>query len=404
MKKKEKAFTYTALDLKGTKLSGEVQATSYKAAKEQLQKQGYVSVRCKQVKVSLLASLKIKRIDSAQVCAFARQMATMIASGIPIMKSFDIVGQSTDNPKMQSLVQNLKMHVEEGDTLSEALLHYPQHFDELFCTLVEVGETAGSLEIMLDRVATYKEKTESLKRKIKKALFYPAAVILIAIIVSGILLIFVVPQFEAMFNSFKAELPLFTRIVISISEWLQAWWWLALAAAFFLAGFLVQLRKRSRPFREFLERLSLHTPIFGKIIRKAILARYARTLATTFAAGMPLVESLETVSKAAGNVVYRQAVLYVHEEVSVGTQLNVAMRGAKVFPTMMIQLIGIGEESGSLDDMLCKIADVYEEEVDLTVDALSSLLEPIIIVILGVLVGGLVVAMYLPIFQMGSIV
>ncbi|MAZ44617.1 MAG: type II secretion system protein F [Legionellales bacterium] len=401
---KNKRFNYTAFDLKANKINGEIEALNIKAAKAQLQKQGLVNIKCTLVRVSLLERFKSKRIDSAQICAFSRQMATMISSGISIMQSFDIVAHSTDNPKMQALVEKLKSHVEEGDTLAESLKRYPKYFDELFCTLVEVGETSGSLEKMLDRVATYKEKTESLKRKIKKALFYPAAVIIIAIVVTCILLIFVVPEFESMFNSFNAELPTFTRLVIDISEFVQAWWYIGLSAIAVLLVFLVKLHAQSRPFRELIERLSLYLPIFGKVLKKAILARYARTLSTTFAAGMPLVESLETVAQATGNVVYREAVMYVHEEVSVGTQLNVAMRGTNVFPTMMIQLVGIGEESGSLDDMLSKVADVYEEEVDLTIDALSSLLEPIIIVILGVLVGGLVVAMYLPIFQMGSVV
>jgi len=347
---------------------------------------------------------KTQKITTTDIAIFSRQLATMMSAGIPLVQAFDIVGSGHDNPSMQKLILNIKSDVEGGATLAEALARHPLYFDELFTNLVHAGEQSGALETLLDKVATYKEKTEAIKAKIKKALTYPAAVVVVAIIVTTILLIYVIPQFENLFQNFGADLPTFTRMVVDLSLFVRTKGWLILIAVIGAIVGLVQARRRSRTFHRILDRLTLKIPILGGILRKAAIARYARTLATMFAAGVPLVEALESVSGATGNIVYQEGVLRIREEVSTGQRLQRAMEMTDLFPNMVVQMIAVGEESGSLDDMAGKVADFYEAEVDDAVDNLSSLLEPMIMAILGVLVGGLVVAMYLPIFKMGSVV
>jgi type IV pilus assembly protein PilC len=320
------------------------------------------------------------------------------------VQAFDIVGRGHENPAMQDLLLAVKSDVESGTALAEALSKHPLYFDDLFCNLVKAGEAAGVLEILLDKIATYKEKTESLKGKIKKALFYPAAVIIVAMVVTAIIMIFVIPQFQVLFQSFGGDLPAFTKAVIAMSAWMQQWWWALLLLIIASIYILSNIWKRSRKFRQTVDKILLKIPIIGVILHKASIARYARTLATMFAAGVPLVEALESVAGATGNIVYSDAVLRMREDVATGQSLQLTMKQQGLFPHMVIQMVAIGEESGALDDMLSKVADFYEEEVDNAVDALSSLLEPFIMVIIGTLVGGLVVAMYLPIFKMASVV
>jgi type IV pilus assembly protein PilC len=333
---------------------------------------------------------------------FFRQLATMMAAGVPLVQSFEIIGRGHENAGMRKLILNIKNEVESGTSLMETLAKHPLYFDDLVVNLVGAGEQAGVLETLLDKIATYKEKTEYLKAKIKKALFYPTAVIIVAFIVTAILLIFVVPQFEQLFGSFGADLPAFTRVVVNMSEFMQEYWWLVLGIAIGSIVGLLQAKKRSRKFGRALDRMILKMPIVGPIMHKAAVARYARTLGTMFAAGVPLVEALESVAGATGNVVYSDAVLLIRDSVATGQQLQFAMSQTGLFPNMVEQMVAIGEESGALDTMLNKVADFYEQEVDDAVDALSSLLEPLIMSILGILIGGLVVAMYLPIFKMGA--
>ena len=401
---KSVTFTYEGKDAKGAKARGEIHAVNLALAKADLRRQGITPLKLKKKSKPLISLSTKKRIKAADICAFSRQMATMMTSGVPLVQSFDIIAKGTENESLEELVTNIKNDVEGGLAFSEALLKHPKHFDNLYCNLVLAGETSGALETMLDRIATYKEKSESLKRKIKKALFYPTAVIIVAIIVTAILLIFVVPQFEELFKGFGADLPAFTQLVIHISNVVQETWWAILAGMVISGYFFVQTKQRSKKFRATLDRLILRVPIVGAILHKASIARFARTLATTFAAGVPLVEALDSVAKATGNIVYTTAIYQIREEVVTGSQIQSAMRATGIFPNLVVQMIAIGEESGALDDMLEKVALIYEEEVDLAVDGLSSLLEPLIMAILGVLVGGLVIAMYLPIFKMGSVV
>ncbi|HEB57783.1 MAG TPA: type II secretion system F family protein, partial [Gammaproteobacteria bacterium] len=329
---------------------------------------------------------------------------TMMSSGVPLVQAFDIIGRGHDHPGMQELLGKVKTDVESGSNLSDALAKHPLQFDDLFCNLVRAGEHAGILDSILDKIATYKEKTEAIKAKIKKALTYPTAVILVAFLITAILMIFVIPQFQTLFSSFGADLPAPTKVVISMSQFFQKYWWAIFGIlGGTIYGFIYSY-KRSKPMRNNLDKLSLKIPIFGPILTKAAIARYARTLSTMFAAGVPLVEAMDSVAGAVGNAVYSDAVLRMRDEVATGTQLNVAMRNTALFPNMVVQMTAIGEEAGSLDTMLSKVADFYEEDVDNAVDNLSSLMEPIIMVILGGLIGGLVVAMYLPIFQMGKVV
>jgi type IV pilus assembly protein PilC len=366
-----------------------------------LRRQGVVPTKVR--KQSQLFA-KMGKVTPGDIAIFSRQLATMMSAGIPLVQAFDIVGAGHDNPAMQKLILAIKVDVEGGTTLANALARHPMHFDDLFVNLVAAGEQAGALETLLEKIATYKEKTEAIKKKIKKAIMYPAAVVVVAIVVTAILMIFVIPEFESLFQGFGADLPAFTRMVIDISFFIRSQGWLiVIVVVGAVMGFL-HAKKRYRKVQHFVDRVALKIPVIGTILNKSAVARYARTLATTFAAGVPLVEALESVSGACGNVVYETAVLKVRDEVATGQRLQRAMENTGLFPNMVNQMIAVGEESGSLDDMASKVADFYEEEVDNAVDSMSSLLEPLIMSILGVLVGGLVIAMYLPIFKMGQVV
>lgn len=399
---KTSPFKWEGKDRKGTKVAGEIQGTNAALIKAQLRKQGVLVTKIS--KKSTLFSSKGKKIKPLDIAFFTRQLATMMASGVPIIQAFDIIAEGTENPNFQKLINEIKVDVAAGNTLADSLRQHPQYFDDLFCNLVESGEQSGRLESLLDRIATYKEKTEALKAKIKKAMTYPIAVIVVAVIVTAILLLKVVPQFKEVFSNFGAELPAFTTMVINLSEWLQAWWFIILIV-FVVAGYAYgKAHLKSKRLRDGEDRLLLKVPVVGDIIYKAAVARYARTLSTTFAAGVPLVDALDSVAGAAGNVVFYNAVMQIKEDVSAGSQLNFSMRTTNVFPSLAVQMAGIGEESGNLDGMLDKVADYYEAEVDNAVDNLTTLLEPMIMVVLGVLVGGLIIAMYLPIFQLGAVV
>lgn len=394
-------FAWEGTDRRGNRVKGESRGTNPTLVKAELRKQGIVPLKVKK-KSALAGAGQGKAITPKDIAIFSRQLATMMSSGVPLVQAFDIIGKGHENPKMQQLVMTVKTDIEGGSNLADSLRKHPLQFDDLVCNLVEAGEAAGVLDTLLDKIATYKEKTEALKSKIKKALFYPTAVIIVAFIVTAILLIFVVPQFEELFRGFGADLPAFTQMVVNLSRFMQDNWYIVFG---FVGGSvygLLQAKKRSRKFNQTLDRLILKMPIVGGIMTKAAIARYARTLSTMFAAGVPLVEALESVSGATGNIVYADAVLRMRDQVATGQQLQLAMTQTGLFPNMVVQMVAIGEESGSLDSMLGKVADFYEREVDDAVDALSSLLEPLIMAILGVLVGGLVVAMYLPIFKMGS--
>jgi type IV pilus assembly protein PilC len=394
-------FVWEGTDRAGKKVKGKTVATSEAQVRQELRRQGVVPTRVK--KQSMLFR-KQGRVTPADIAIFSRQMATMMTAGIPLVQSFDIIGAGHENPAMQKLILAIKGDVEGGTSLADALAKHPLHFDDLFVSLVAAGEQAGALETLLDKIATYKEKTEAIKKKIKKALFYPAAVVVVAIVVTTILLIYVIPEFESLFQGFGADLPAFTRFVIDISNFVQQTGWLLLVASVGGVVGFIQAKKRSRSVQHFTDRVMLRIPIIGPILNKSAIARYARTLSTTFAAGVPLVEALDSVAGATGNIVYENAVLKMRDEVATGQRLQRAMENTDLFPNMVNQMIAVGEESGSLDAMSSKVADFYEEEVDNAVDSMSSLLEPLIMAILGVLVGGLVIAMYLPIFKMGAVV
>ena len=399
---KNSTFSWEGTDKKGAKIKGESSGQSPALVKAQLRKQGINPTKVRKKTASLFSAGK--KITPMDIALFARQMATMMKAGVPLLQSFEIIGEGLDNPNMRKLVDDVKQQVAAGNSFASALRTRPLYFDELFCNLVDAGEQAGALESLLDRIATYKEKTEALKAKIKKAMNYPIAVIAIAIIVSCILLIKVVPQFESIFAGFGAELPAFTQFVVGISKGLQEWWYIIIAAIFGFVFCLGEAKKRSEKFRNWLDRTALKAPIIGDIIYKSSVARYARTLATTFAAGVPLVEALDSVAGATGNIVFKNAVHKVKQDVTSGMQLNFSMRSTGVFPSMAVQMTAIGEESGALDMMLDKVASYYEAEVDNAVDGLTALMEPMIMSVLGVLIGGLIIAMYLPIFQLGSVV
>lgn len=394
-------YTYKGTDKKGNKVEGELSSTNTSLAKAQLLKQG---IRAKSVKKKPKPMFgggggKVKPMD---IALFTRQMATMMKAGVPLVQSFDIVAGGAENEALKRLVLSIKEDVAAGGGFAPSLAKHPKYFDDLFCNLVESGEQSGALETMLDRIATYKEKTEQLKAKIKKAMTYPIAVVIVAVIVTGILLVKVVPQFAETFAGFGAELPAFTLFVLHLSNLTQAYWWIILLG---MGGFFMifgKLKEKSPAFRARIDRISLKIPIIGQIVFLSICARFARTLSTTFAAGVPLVDALDSVAGAAGNSLYEKAIMKVKEDVSSGTQLAYSMNQVKIFPPLLIQMTAIGEESGALDDMLSKAATYYEEAVDNMVDSLTSLLEPMIMSVLGVLVGGLMVAMYLPIFQIGQ--
>ncbi len=395
-------FNYEGTNRGGSKVKGEIFALSDALAKNELRKQGINPTRVKKKPQPLFGSAQ--KIKPADIAIFARQMATMMQAGVPLVQSFEIIGQGNDNKSMQKLIFEIKVAVEGGVPLAEALSKHPLYFDALFVNLVSAGEQSGALESMLDKLATYKEKTEALKAKVKKALFYPIAVLVVAFVVTAILLVFVVPQFEELFQSFGADLPALTQVVINLSKFMQAWWWviaLGIGGSIYL---VLRIKKTSPKMQEAFDRIALKAPVIGDIATKSAIARFSRTLETMSAAGVPLVEAMDSVAGATGNIIYYRASIKIRDEVSQGTQLQTSMRNTGLFPNMAIQMVSIGEEAGSLDDMLAKVADFYETEVDNAVDALTSLLEPLIMAVLGVLVGGLIIAMYLPIFKLGSVV
>ena len=395
-------FLWEGTDRNGKKIKGKSLASDEATVRADLRRRGVVPTKIRKQRKGLFAGGGT--ITSGDISIFSRQLATMLAAGIPLVQAFEIVGAGHENAAMQKLIFAIKADVEGGSALAEALAKQPLYFDDLFVNLVEAGEQAGALESLLDKIATYKEKTEAIKKKIKKALTYPAAVLAVAFIVTTILLIFVIPSFEDLFQGFGADLPAFTRMIIDLSFFVRSnGIYIVMIVSAAVATFLYFL-KRSRPFRHFLDRVMLKAPVIGPILEKAAIARYARTLSTMFAAGVPLVEALESVAGATGNIVFEVGVLEIRDEVATGQRLQVAMENTGLFPNMVIQMIAVGEESGSLDAMSSKVADFYEADVDDAVDNLSSLLEPMIMAILGVLVGGLVVAMYLPIFKLGAVV
>jgi len=399
--KRDQSFSWTGMDKKGNRVSGKSLAPDETALRADLRRQGIAVNRIKKQAQAFKKGGKVKPED---IAVFSRQLATMLAAGIPLVQAFEIVGNGNDKPAMQRLILDIKADVEGGTSLHEALGKHPLHFDDLYVNLVEAGEQAGALETLLDKIATYKEKTEALKKKVKKALFYPAAVMVVAVVVTVILLIFVIPQFESLFKGFGADLPAFTQFVINMSRALQdngIYVGVVVAGAFYAFFYF---HKRSRKMREQLDRIMLKFPIIGPILYKSAIARFARTLSTMFAAGVPLVEALESVAGACGNIVFEDAVMKMRDEVATGQRLQRAMENTGLFPNMVIQMIAVGEEAGALDAMSGKVATFYEAEVDNAVDSMSSLLEPLIMAVLGVLVGGLVIAMYLPIFKLGAVV
>ena len=399
--KKETQFVWEGKDKRGQKVRGKTLAANEATLRAELRRQGVAPTRVKTHSNTFRSGGKVSNED---IAIFARQLATMMSAGIPMVQAFEIIGNGHEKPAMQKLVLDIKANIEGGSTLAESLSKFPLFFDDLFVNLVEAGEQAGALESLLDKIATYKEKTEALKKKIKKALFYPAAVLVVAVIVSLILLIFVIPQFEDLFKGFGADLPAFTQMVVNLSRFVQSQgWWMALLIGGGFYTFFYFL-KRSKKMQLASDRILLKFPIVGPILVKAAIARFARTLATMFAAGVPLVEAMQSVAGATGNIVYEEAVLRMKDEVATGQRLQRAMENTGLFPNMVVQMIAVGEESGSLDTMSGKVAEFYEAEVDNAVDSMSSLLEPLIMAVLGVLVGGMVIAMYLPIFKLGQVV
>ena len=402
MAKKNQTFQYDGVDKKNNRISGEISALTAAKARTLLQMQGITVLTIKKKSASFFVKTN-SSVKKEEITMFSRQLATMLAAGIPLVQGLTVVSEGSPSGALADLVRKIKVDVESGSSLSSTLKKNPQYFDELFCNLIESGEQSGTLDNMLNRIALYQEKMDSLRRKIKKALYYPIAVILIAGIVTAILLIKVVPTFKDMFKGFGADLPTFTQFVLNISDTLQHYGLYVVTGLAAIGFFLVKLHQKNMAFRHLIERMSLKLPVFGSIIRKTIVARFARTLSTTSAAGVPLTDALESVARAAGNVVYAKAISEIKEGLSTGQQMRTVMKRTGVFPGMVVQMVGIGEESGALEDMLGKIATIYEEEVDTAVDGLTTLLEPLIMLVLGIIVGGLVIAMYLPIFKMGSV-
>lgn len=400
--KELQVFTYKGINRKGDRKTGEIKASNVAEAKALLRQQGVTPSGVKKKPKSLFGDGK--RITAADIAIVTRQIATMLGAGVPLVQSIELIANGADNKSLRELMQKISVKVQAGLPLSETLREHPKYFDTLYCDLVKSGEQSGALDSIFDRIAIYKEKAEALKSKIKKAMFYPIAVLVIAFIVTAILLIFVVPQFAEIFGSFGAELPAFTLFVLSISEYMQSYWWVVLGIIL-VAGYLTaKTYTNNLKFRTAADAALLKAPVIGNILNKAAVARYARTLSTTFAAGVPLIEALESSAGAAGNEIYKNAILEVRDEVSSGNQMHFAMKQTAQFPEMVIQMVAIGEESGSLDSMLSKVANIYEQEVDDAVDGLTALLEPMIMAVLGVVIGGLIIAMYLPIFQLGNIV
>jgi len=399
---KIQAFVWEGKDRKGNKSKGEVSGTNLALVKAQLRKQGIIPNKVKKKPKPLFGGSK--KITPFEIAMFTRQMATMMKAGVPLVQSFDIVTDGLENQGLRELVSAVRNDIASGTSFANALRRHPKHFGDLYCNLVDSGEKAGALETMLARIATYLEKTEILKKKVKKAMTYPAAIVVVAIIVTAILLVKVVPQFESLFQGFGAELPVFTQFIVAISDWMQKWWFIVLLG---IIGFIFLFKeaiRRSQRFSDIIDKYVLKLPVVGEILDKSAVAKFGRVLSTTFAAGVPLVDALESVAGATGNAIYRDAVMKIRDDVSSGTQLQASMKSTGVFPVMAVQLTSIGEESGNLDEMLEKVADHYESVVDDMVDNLTALMEPMIMVVLGVLVGGLIIGMYLPIFQMGQVV
>lgn len=394
-------YEWTALDKRGKKMKGEMPGKNASLVKAELRRQGMNPQNVREKPKPLFGSSG-KRVTPGDVAVFSRQIATMMSSGVPMVQAFDIIADGQKNPRFKKMLGDVKTTIEGGASLHEALGLYPVHFDELYRNLVQAGESAGVLDNVLDTVATYKERTEAIKSKIKKAMFYPAMVLIVAFVVSMILLLFVVPVFQDVFAGAGAELPAPTQIVVGASRFMQHYWWLVLGVVIGAIVAIVMAKKRSTRFAHFLDRVVLKIPVIGKIMRESAIARFARTLGVTFRAGVPLVEALESVAGATGSIVYGEGVRQMREDISVGHQLQLSMRQTGLFPSMVEQMTGIGEESGALDEMLFKVADFYEEEVNNAVDTLSTLLEPIIMIILGVMIGGMVISLYLPIFKLAG--
>jgi type IV pilus assembly protein PilC len=396
-----KTFVWVGTDKRGMKLKGDESGKNENMVRVELRKRG-INVQSVKERKDNYFTKSGGTVRPRDIAIVARQLSTMMAAGVPLVQSFDIIGSGSANPAMKKLLLNVKADLEGGSSLAESLARHPTHFDELFVNLVRAGESAGVLDTILDTVATYKERMEAIKGKIKKAMYYPIAVIAVAIIVSAILLIFVVPQFESVFANFGAELPAFTQMIVTASRWLTEYWWMVLLiGAGSVFAFMTALNK-SWAFQNFIDRMLLRLPVVGQILHQSATARFARTLAITFKAGVPLVEALDTVAGATGSRIYQTAVMRIKDDVAVGHQLNLAMKQVNLFSPMVIQMTAIGEEAGSLDTMLTKVAEFYEQEVNNAVDALSTLLEPFIMVIIGTLVGGMVIGMYLPIFKLGA--
>lgn len=396
-------FTWKGTDKRGKVMKGEQQSKNANMLRAELRRQGITPTTVKPKGKPLFGAAG-KRITPQEIAVFSRQIATMIKSGVPVVQALEIMGSGSKNPRMAKMVNELRLDIEGGSSIYDAMCKHPVQFDELFRNLVKAGEAAGVLETVLDTIATYKENTEALKGKIKKALFYPAMVIVVAILVSAILLIFVVPQFEAVFKGFGADLPAFTQLIVNASRFMVAWWWLILLIVVGGITAAIFAFKRSPAFQHFVDRMILKVPVIGQIMHNSAIARFSRTLATTFKAGVPLVEALDIVAGATGNTVYEKAVKEMRDDVSVGYQVNVAMNQTHLFPHMVTQMTAIGEEAGALDTMLFKVAEFYEQEVNNAVDALASLIEPMIMIFIGIVVGGMVVGMYLPIFKIAATV
>ena len=396
-------FTWVGLDKRGIKITGEVVSKNANLVKADLRKQG-INPQVVKPKAKPLFGKSGKKISGRDIAVFARQLATMMAAGVPMVQGFEIVAGGQSNPRMKDMLTAIKVDIEGGSALNEALGKFPIQFDELFVNLVKAGESAGVLDTVLDTIATYKENIEAIKGKIKKAMFYPAAVLSVAVAVAAVLLIFVIPQFEEVFKNFGADLPAFTQMLVNISRFMVSYWWAVFGILIGTIVGIVVLYNRSQKFEHFIGRLLLKIPVVGEILRQSAIARFARTLGVTFKAGVPLVEALDSVANATGSVVYNEGVKRIREDVSVGHQLQLAMRQTNLFPNMVTQMVAIGEEAGAIDAMLFKIAEFYEQEVNNAVDALSSLLEPLIMVVIGGMVGSMVIGMYLPIFKLGSVV
>ena len=392
-------YSWVGQDKSGKAVRGEMRAHGENVVVAQLRRQGLSFIKVKKQRIG-----RGRKISDKDIAIFTRQLAVMMRAGVPLLQAFDIVGKGHSNPAVQKMLLAIKVNVETGSSLNQAFRKFPDQFDDLFCNLVSAGEQAGILDTLLDRLATYKEKILAIKGKIKSALFYPIAIVVVAFVITAIIMIFVIPSFKQVFSSFGAELPAPTLIVMAISDFFVAYWWAIFGIVAGAVYGLINAYKKSESMRNGMDRLMLKVPVFGDIVRKASIARWARTLSTMFAAGVPLVEALGSVAGAAGNAVYMKATKRIQQEISTGTSLTVSMQGVDVFPNMVLQMVAIGEESGALDSMLSKVADFYEAEVDDAVDAMSSLMEPIIMVVLGTLIGGMVIAMYLPIFKMGQVV